>query len=172
MKNIIESVRLQIYERLSSPLFGSFVISWAGWNYRFLFVLLSSLPIEKRFEFIDGHIYTAWWEILNDCIIKPALTAILFVLLYPRISKFFYKDWLQRQVETKELRDEIEKATLLTREESQAIRLEIIKTRDEYQQTRRLNFISSDRKSRGGDYYTFLSLTENGRRFAVQQKFV
>lgn len=134
MKSIIDSIRVQIYERLSSPLFGSFVISWACWNHRFLLVLFSSLSVGQRFEFIDKHIYTSSLEVLNDCVIKPAFTAILFILLYPRISKFFYKDWLQRQVETKELRDEIEKATLLTREESQAIQMKILKIKDEYEE--------------------------------------
>lgn len=136
MTNILESVRVQIYERLSSPIFGSFVISWACWNYRFLLVLLlSRSPVEKRFDFIDAHLYTSWGEPWNTCVIKPALTAILFVLLYPRVSKFFYREWLQKQVETKELRDKIEKATLLTREESHAIQMRMIKLRDEYEET-------------------------------------
>jgi hypothetical protein len=93
------------------------------------------MPVKERFEFIDHRIYTAWWQIANDGVIKPALTSVLFILLYPRISKFFYKDWLQKQVEIKELRDEIEKATLLTREESQAIQMRILRIKDEYEKT-------------------------------------
>jgi F0F1-type ATP synthase membrane subunit b/b' len=134
MKDIIDSIRMQIYERLSNPLFGAFIVSWTCWNYRFLFVLFSILPVTERFELIDHRIYTTWLEVLCHCVIGPVCTAILYVLLYPRVSKFFYKDWLQKQVEIKELRDEIEKATLLTREESQAIQMKILKVKEEYEE--------------------------------------
>ena len=79
------------------------------------------MPVRERFDFIDHQLYPIWWETLNDGLIKPALTAILFILLYPRVSNFFLRDWLQKQVETKALRDDIEKETMLTKAESRAI---------------------------------------------------
>ena len=135
MKDILNSVRLQINERLSSPLFGSFVVAWMGWNHRLLLVLFSSQPVEKRFEFIDSHIYPATWNVWNDGVIKPAFSAILFIYLYPVISKHFYGYWLKKQRELKELRDTIESATLLTLDESRAFRLSMIKIREEYEGT-------------------------------------
>ncbi len=135
MKNIIDSIRLQINERLNSPLSGSFVLAWVCWNHRFLVVLFSALPVDKKFEFVDSNIFVTNWGIWLHCLIGPLLTAILFIYLYPVISKHFYAYWLRQQLKLKVLRDNIEGATLLTREESHAIRLEIIKTREEYEET-------------------------------------
>jgi len=135
MKTIIDSIRLQINERLTSPLVGSFFLSWICWNHRFLFVIFSSLPVRERFEFIDHQLYPAWWETLNAGLIKPALTSILFILLYPRVSNFFLRDWLQKQVETKALRDDIEKETMLTKAESRTILMNSYKIRGEYENT-------------------------------------
>lgn len=135
MKEILNSVRLQINERLNSPLFGSFFVAWVGWNHRLLFVLFSSQPVEKRFEFIDTQIYPTAWVVWNDGIIKPVLSAILFIYLYPIISKHFYGYWLKKQVELKTLRDGIESATLLTLEESRSFRMAMIKIREEYEGT-------------------------------------
>lgn len=134
MKDILDSIRLQINERLSSPLFGSFVAAWLGWNHRFLFVLFSSLPVDKKFEFIDSRIYVTGWDVLNNGVIKPALTAIVFIYLYPVVSKHFFGYWLKKNRELKMLRDKIDNATLLTREESYAIRMEMIKTGEKYEE--------------------------------------
>jgi hypothetical protein len=65
----------------------------------------------------------------------PCFDSNFFIYLYPIISKHFYGYWLRQQQKLKELRDKIEDATLLTREESHAIRLEIINARDEYEKT-------------------------------------
>jgi hypothetical protein len=65
----------------------------------------------------------------------PCFDSNSFIYLYPIISKHFYGYWLRQQKKLKELRDKIEDATLLTREESNAIRLEIINARDDYEKT-------------------------------------
>jgi hypothetical protein len=135
MKDIFDSIRLQIYERLSSPLFGSFVAAWVGWNYRFLFVMFSGLPVDKKFEFVDSRLYVTGWDIWSRGIIEPTLTAILFIYLYPIISRHFYGYWLKKNVELKKLRDDIENTALLTREESYAMRMEMIKAGEKYEET-------------------------------------
>jgi hypothetical protein len=135
MKEIFNSLQLQINDRLSSPLFGSFIVAWVSWNNRLLFVLFSNQPVEKRFDFIDKQIYPTAWDVWNSGVIKPTLSAILFIYLYPIISKHFYGYWLKRQVELKKLRDTIESAALLTVEESRAFRMAMIKIREEYEST-------------------------------------
>lgn len=132
MKNLIESIRVQIYERLTSPLFGSFVVARICWNYRFVAIVLSGIPIEQRFSLVDTKIFPSWIEIGYHGTIGPISTAVLFILLYPRVSKFFFEEWLKKQVETKELRDKIEKTAMLTVEESQMIQLRLIKAREQF----------------------------------------
>lgn len=135
MKDLIDSIRLQVYERMSSPLFGSFVIAWIGWNHRLLAVLFSSLPIKERFEFIDLRLYASGWDAWSKGFVYPLLSTVAFILLYPYPAKFFYGYWQTRQRELKALRDKIEGDTLLTMAESQEIRLMLLKAKTEYRET-------------------------------------
>jgi hypothetical protein len=125
MKELIDSIRLQIYERLSSPLFGSLVLAWLGWNYRLVTVMVSNLPVEKKFEFIDTKLYVTAWDCWGKALGFPLLTALLFILVYPHPAKWVFGYWHRRQQEQKKLRDKIEGATLLTEQESIAIRKEL-----------------------------------------------
>jgi len=133
MKDIIDSVRAQIGDRLNSPLFGAFAISWFAWNHRLVFTLFSGLPIQDRFDFIDRVLYPEPWSICLNGVALPAVTAILFIYFFPVCSKVFYGYWLKKQLELKAQRDEIENSKLLTLEESRAIRMAMFKTRDEYE---------------------------------------
>lgn len=122
MKDILSSLRLQIYERLSSPLFGSFVVAWVCWNHRLLTILFSTLPVTERFHLIDTvHFPTtqAAWLI---GFAYPMASALAFIFIYPFPSKWILAFWLKRQNELKKLRDEIEGQVLLTKKESQAIK--------------------------------------------------
>lgn len=134
MKNLVDSIRVQIYERLNSPLFGSFVIAWLCWNHRFVAVLFSSLPIDQRFDFIDKHIYTTSWDKWEQGLLYPLATAILFILVYPYPAKFFYGYWLKRQRDLKHLRDKIEEESVLTVEESRKIRIALLNNQVTYEE--------------------------------------
>jgi hypothetical protein len=126
MKDILSSLRLQIYERLSSPLFGSFVIAWICWNHRLLSVLFSGLPVSERFQFIDSVLLRTTWGAWSQCFVYPAASALAFIFIYPYPSKWILGFWLRRQNDAKALRDEIDGKTVLTREESQAIRMKAL----------------------------------------------
>ena len=52
-----KSVKAVLYDRISSPLLGTFAVSWVLWNHRFITVLLSNMePIEK-FKVVDTVLY-------------------------------------------------------------------------------------------------------------------
>jgi hypothetical protein len=135
MKEIIDSIRLQIHERLSSPLFGSLLLAWIGWNHRFLTVLFSNLPVKERFDIIDNQLYATDWDKWGKALVCPVVTALLFILVYPYPAKWLYGYWHRRQREQKEIRDQIEAATLLTVEESLTIRKEVYRIQVERDET-------------------------------------
>jgi hypothetical protein len=35
----IKSIRAELYERVASPLLGSFIVSWLIWNYRLILLI-------------------------------------------------------------------------------------------------------------------------------------
>ncbi len=121
MKDILHSIRLQINERLSSPLIGAFVISWVCWNYRFLFVIFSDLPIHHRLDVIDNFLYRTNGDIWIYAILLPLASAITYILLSPYPTRWIYGYWLNEQNKLKNLRDKIEGQKLLTVEESRKI---------------------------------------------------
>ena len=117
MENLGKDLRLQFHERLSSPLIGSFVISWLIWNYRLLAVLFSSKTVEERFAFMDTVLYptsgVTWWYKLFG----PLLCALAYIFIYPYPAKWVNGFWLRRERERKQQRDEIDGATRLTKDE-------------------------------------------------------
>lgn len=44
-------------DRATSPLLGAFMISWMGWNYKFILVILAYIPLKDKFELIEEVLY-------------------------------------------------------------------------------------------------------------------
>jgi hypothetical protein len=140
MNDLLDSIRAQIYARLSSPLFGAFVISWVCWNHRYLFVLFSELPVQERFALAQSAVYPGDYDHWLRGFLWPLGCSIAFILVYPFPSRWLFQYWHKREVETKKLRDEIEGQTLLTKDESRKLILDSIKARESSAETiQRLN---------------------------------
>ncbi|MFB9862733.1 hypothetical protein [Rufibacter immobilis] len=79
-----DSVSSVLKERIVSPLFGSFLVSWCAWNLPLLYYVFtvdSKIPVEKRLQVIQTT-YVSGFYIL----IGPLLSSIGLLLLYPFIS--------------------------------------------------------------------------------------
>ncbi|MES9946761.1 MAG: hypothetical protein ABW080_17545 [Candidatus Thiodiazotropha sp.] len=132
LDELTKSIKANLYERAVSPLFGTFVVSWVIWNYKFLFVLGSSMEVQEKFEYIEYFIYTDALACLLYFLIYPLITTTAFIFLYPYPSKYVYEYWHRRQKELKEIKQKIDDETPLTVEESRAIRRELLKLESEY----------------------------------------
>lgn len=135
MNDLLDSIRAQIYARLSSPLFGAFIISWIGWNHTYLFILFSDLPVHERFDLAERLLYPDLKAVILRGLCWPLVSSVGFILVYPFPSRWLFQYWHRREVETKKLRDEIEGQTLLTREESRKLILDSLKIRQEFEET-------------------------------------
>lgn len=133
MKDWFDSFRQQLGDRMSSPIFGSFIIAWICWNHRYLILLFSSVPIPTRFDLINT-LYPDARSLLLSVAILPVASSGAYLYLYPLISKPILVYWDKRQTELKTLRDEAQKKTLLTKEESQRIILESIELRKQFEE--------------------------------------
>ena len=83
IKDLSKSIKADLYERATSPLFGAVAISWCFWNYKTIFILLSSLPVTEKFEYIEAFLYGGIWPFLSKLFIYPVLSALLFIFVYP-----------------------------------------------------------------------------------------
>lgn len=121
LDDLTKEIKVQLYERVKSPLFGAFAFSWVGWNYRGLLAAISDMPFKDKMAYLDG-LYPspeAWgWH----CFGWPLLTAIGFLLLYPWPARGMYWYWAKQQKELKKVQQSIEDDTPIMQDEANALR--------------------------------------------------
>lgn len=132
LDDLSKSIKAQLYDRVSSPLLASFCVSWVAWNYRFVMVLVSSIPLTDKISFIDTHIFPTYQHVLLRGSLYPLLTALLLIFVYPIPAKYVYEYWRKRQRELKVIQQRIDDETPLSREEAREIRREALKASLEY----------------------------------------
>lgn len=71
----ITSVWRSATDRLSSPFFGSFVVSWLVWNWRFVFVLFHA-PTDQAQAITLLESYLGVW----NSVVYPACTAVIYTV--------------------------------------------------------------------------------------------
>lgn len=132
MEQFLNSIKAVLYERTASPLFGAFVVSWLAWNYRAITILLSELPVLSKLSYIQTTLYPSWEFSIAFLLALPLLTSLLYLFLLPYPARFVHKFWRERQKELRDDRLAIEKATLLTVEESRRIRQNVLDVQTDY----------------------------------------
>ena len=139
LQEFTKSLKSSMYDRLSSPLFGSFVIAWLVWNYRLVLILLSSWEADRKFDFIDYNLYgvssSNYEKYALLCLhhfIGPAIAAILFILLYPYPATWVFEYARNQQKKLRSIRQRIENETLLTAKEAADLRKSFEGTRGDY----------------------------------------
>lgn len=171
--DLIKTIKAQLYDRIASPLFSSYLISWVGWNYKFLLTLFSGMKVKEKLDFISSVVYPSFHYLLLHGAIYPLITAMLIIFAYPYPAKFTYEFYRRRQVELKEIQQRIDDETPLTREEAKKIRTdalimtiefekEIEKLREENIQLRRLIKESSSNGPGENDLSSIPNLTGSG----------
>lgn len=133
LDDLTKTVKAQLYERANSPLFGAFAISWCAWNYKFLLVLLSSMPAIEKLDYIDSHIFPSFMGVALRGVCFPLLSAIVYIYLYPIPAKYVYQYWRNRQKELKGIQQRIEDETPLTQEEARELRRQSLNAEQAYE---------------------------------------
>lgn len=100
------SMKATLYERTSSPIFSSFIISWLICNFRIVILFFSSL--EPRYKIYEIELVISK-DILNipfidsfdipyfHMFIIPFTISLLYTLVLPFIETELYKIWLKGQ---------------------------------------------------------------------------
>jgi hypothetical protein len=131
LDDLTKTIKAQLHERATSPLMGAFALSWAVWNYKFIALLLSSLPVLEKFTYIDKTLYPTWEDRWLLCGFYPLLSTIVLIFVYPYPAKFVYGWWRYRQKDLKLIQQKIDDETPLTKEEAKEIRTEAFKKTNE-----------------------------------------
>ncbi len=131
----VKSVRAHLYERSVSPLMGSFIVSWVVFNYKFILLVFSGIPVVEKLALIDSTIFSTSYDIYLQGFLFPFGMSLVYLFGYPYPAKFVFRFTRNRQKEISDIKKEIEEETLLTVEESRLIRRELYKIEEELQQS-------------------------------------
>jgi hypothetical protein len=132
MEDLWKSTTEVIRERVSSPVLLPLAVSWAGWNYKFLLVLASSVGVPRVFELAWSTAYPSGWvSFWLFAALGPLCTAGALIFWLPLAEHWVLKRTLPRQRQLIELRREHANATPLTREESRLLRADFERERQE-----------------------------------------
>jgi len=145
MSDITTSIKEIFNERISSPFYGSLIVSWLLWNWKIPYVTfivdqdkLGTIEKIKGTATITEPIVNKIDYILNNCnniyhlTLFPLLSAIIIIWLLPWVTNKACEItdiWDKKRIDK---RNEIQKKKLLSYEESLRITTEMLSQRDEF----------------------------------------
>ena len=133
IEDFTTTIKAQLYERVSSPLLSSFIISWCGWNYKFLLVVFSGLSVQEKLVYIDLNIFPDISSRVIYGVLLPLLTSLLLIFVYPVPAEFIYKHVKINQRRLKEIQQSIDDESPLSKEQARKIRREALENQLKYE---------------------------------------
>jgi hypothetical protein len=120
MTDIKKSLNQITNERISSPLYGTLILSWLIWNWKIIYItfFVSEDKIEKNK--ID-YIITNYSD-LDDLVFFPLLSTLVLLTLMPFVSNGAYWLSLKFNIWKSDKKNEVERKQLLTLEQSIQLR--------------------------------------------------
>lgn len=115
-ENISNHVKAYIYDKVTSPLITTFVISWMAINYRLFMVLYpSDESLKVKFDHIDNDLYPHWgvpescdsfftlsnWGSVAHIAILPIVSTLFIIYLVPHFSKHVLIYTMERRKDAK-----------------------------------------------------------------------
>lgn len=142
-----------IYERTTSPLYGTFIISWILWNWRIIYltVFISEKTLkENKIDYIINH-----YSNIHFLITFPLISTAILLTVIPFIANGAY--WLSIIFEKwkAEKKNAVELKQLLTIEQSIDLREQILKQEERFQK------LLSDKNSEIEQLKAIIKETEN-----------
>ena len=120
----LKDLRLAVTERVTSPLVGTYWISWFIWNFKFVLIVFSGEAIESKLQLIHDEMF---WSFLGYIWTYggPAVMTALFIFAYPRPAEIVYQYRLKYQQKLNAIRQKEENEQLLSAEDVRQHRLEM-----------------------------------------------
>ena len=125
-----------LHERLISPFWGAFILSWFIWNWRIPYV---SIFVDQdklkegttRIDYIVNECLTTGWV---NVLWLPLLSTAVIVLVFPFISNGAYWISLKFNKWKVDKKNQVEGATLLTLDQSIKLKEQVRNTEEKYDQ--------------------------------------
>ncbi|WP_026836973.1 hypothetical protein [Gillisia sp. JM1] len=118
------SINSILYQRVTSPLFGTFVISWLVWNWKIFyasFIIDSDKITNNRIDYIVEN-----FNDINYLIWFPLISTLILITIVPFISNGAYFLSLKFEQWRIDNKNKIERKQLLTLEQSIQLRQQLL----------------------------------------------
>lgn len=128
-----KSISAVLYERMTSPLYGTLIISWLIWNWKIVYLTLfiseSSIDSTKIDYIIENYCN------IHALVTLPLISSALLITVVPFISNGAY--WLSLKFDKwrSDKKNEIERSKLLTLEQSIQIRNEMSEQEEKFKKS-------------------------------------
>lgn len=125
-----ESFNSVFKERITSPLYGAFIVSWLIWNWRILYLTfivspekISETKIDYIIENYSDPSFIVWY---------PLLSTLILITIIPFFSNFAYLAHINFNKWRVDQRNSVEMKQLLTLEQSIELREELIRQKKRF----------------------------------------
>ena len=120
-----KSINSILYERVTSPLFGTFIVTWTIWNWKIIY--LTFFVSEKKIDETKIKFIVNNYSDFNLLILYPIISTILLLTIAPFFTNGAYWLHLKFYKWRTDKKHEIEMSQLLTIEQSIQLRSELAK---------------------------------------------
>ncbi len=135
IKEVTNSIKAALYQRVSSPLYGTYIFSWCLFNWsKVLPLVFGSGTFDARLKTFKAALYTSESVFLYSTILVPILMTVIVLGLQPVLQRFLfiYTEWNKSKGLKK--RDEFSSETMLTLEQSNELRASVQKVQQFHQE--------------------------------------
>jgi len=121
--DIKNSINKILNERITSPFYGTFILTWLIWNWRILY--LTFFISEDKIKVDKISYIIANFSEIKYLILFPLITTIILISIFPLVTTRAYWIYLMYEQWKLNKRNEVQKKELLTLEQSINLREQI-----------------------------------------------
>jgi len=128
LKEVTNSFKATLYQRINSPLYGTYFFSWILYNWAIVIpLILGDKKFDVRWTTFKKSVLNLEGEFNNLTVLIPLIISAVILLLHPFFQRylFIYTEWNKSKGLQK--RDEFTSQTMLTLEQSNEMRNSIQK---------------------------------------------
>ncbi|SFZ72748.1 hypothetical protein [Chitinimonas taiwanensis] len=147
LEEFSNSVKAQLYDRVSSPFLGAYAISWLLWNYKIVLIAVSDMKGYEKLSYIENNL-TSWTSCTNfnglyshwaNCNlwsnwVFPLTTVLFYIFWWPYINTKIMVAYKKRQNYHKAMQLKMDKQKPISYQEAIKIRKESKAIREDYEE--------------------------------------
>jgi hypothetical protein len=155
VEEIKKSIQDNLSDKMASPFYGSFIISWLLWNWKIWYITFFVSPellLEKygmlKIDYIIN-IYNISWGSIAHLFLFPLLSSFIIIFIWPFITGLYYKVWLYFEYKNKIVKLTKEKEIFEIKEKKLDSEINIL------EKTQKIKLEKSDEEIWNEDYNFF-----------------